>query len=575
MNIFKEFRNIILEAILKIFTQKDLEQVLGNIVIEAPKDDSHGDLATNAAMILAPKLHDKNPRSIAEKISGALKGHRDIREISIAGPGFINIKLTKAKWQACVKQIVDLKSHYGDIDIGQGASVNIEYVSCNPTGPMHIGHARGAVYGDVLANILQRCGFKIIKEFYINDAGSQVTDLAQTVFLRYQEALNKQEIQIPQGLYPGEYLIPVGQKLAKLYPNLTQNDLELIKEFATGQMLELIKKDLQDLGVMHEVFFSEKTLHIEKRIEQVIEKLTAKGFIYKGILPPPKGKVDNKWQAGEQMLFKTTQFGDDQDRTLQKSDGTWTYFAAEVAYFQDKIDRGFAELILVLGADHGGYIKRSQALVKAIDKRVGCVIKTCQLVNYMQNGAPIKMSKRSGDYVTVKDVIDLVGKDVIRFMMLTRKNDMIIDFDIELAKEYSKNNPVFYVQYAHVRTVSILNNASNNFPDAYKALQKEDVNLELLSLEGEIALIKKLAFWPKALEGSAIFHEPHRIVFYLQSLASQFHALWDFNQDGQSYRFIDQEDLQKTSARLMLVQSVKIIIAQGLSLMGVEVMEKM
>jgi arginyl-tRNA synthetase len=572
MNIFKEFRTIVIETILKLFPQEDLGQALDSIVIEAPKDQSHGDLATNAALHLAPKLQDKNPRLVAEKIALALSAHLDVMDAAIAGPGFINIKLTNARWQACVREIISLKEHYGDTDIGRGVRVNVEYVSCNPTGPMHIGHARGAIYGDVLANILQRCGFKVVREFYINDAGGQVEDLAQTVLLRYQQAKSHQEVQIPQGLYPGEYLIPVGQKLAKLHPHLTQDDLELIKEFAIKEMLELIKQDLQALGVTHEVFFSEKTLHTEKKIDKIIQKLTDQGFVYKGTLPPPKGKTGQKWSAQEQILFKTTAFGDDQDRTLQKGDGAWTYFAAEVAYFEDKIARNFTKLILVLGADHGGYIKRSQALVKAIDSSVECVIKTCQLVNYMQNGAPIKMSKRSGDYSTVKDVIDLAGKDVIRFMMLTRKNDMIIDFDIDLVKEYSKDNPVFYVQYAHVRATSILNNAPLI---ACKLLQDMRANLELLVLDSEITLIKKLAQWPKVLEGSAISYEPHRIVFYLQSLASDFHTLWNFNQDNQNYRFIDQDNLEQTSARLALAQSVKIIVAQGLNLMGVQAMEKM
>jgi arginyl-tRNA synthetase len=575
MNIFKEYHTYIIKAAQDLFPNFDLSPLVESIVVEAPKIESHGDLSTNAAMVLASKVAQK-PQEIAKKFLEVLTSHDDIAEVSIAGPGFINFKLKQTRWQRCVKEIISLQDQYGSNNIGKGSYVNVEYVSCNPTGPMHIGHARGAVFGDVLANVLMRCGFKVVKEFYINDAGSQVIDLAKTVFLRYKQAVTKEEITIPEGLYPGDYLIPVGEKLAVEYSSsLSENNLEEIKKFAVDEMMELIKSDLNDLGIKHEVFFSEKTLHNQNKIDHIISKLQSEGFVYKGVLPSPKGKTHENWDAKEQLLFKTTDFGDDQDRPLQKSDGSWTYFAAEVAYFENKIERKFNKLVLILGADHGGYIKRSEAVVKAIDSKVECVIKTCQLVNYVQNGIPIKMSKRSGDFSTVKDIIDLVGKDVIRFMMLTRRNDAVIDFDIAKVVEYSKENPVFYVQYAHVRIVSILNNAKENLSSAYAILTSNETDLTLLSLDEEISLIKNLASWPKVLESSAIFFEPHRIAFYLQSIASDFHALWNLNKDGVGYRFVVADSDNLTASRLSMAMALKIIIAQGLNLMGVKPMEKM
>jgi arginyl-tRNA synthetase len=575
MNIFKEFRGHIIKLTAELFNEFDLSSVMSNIVVEAPKDPSHGDLSTNVAMILASKVAQK-PQIIAAKIKDALANHPDIAQVDIAGPGFINMRLKYEKWQSCVKDIMELGEDYGINNIGQGQNINVEYVSCNPTGPMHIGHTRGAVFGDVLANILQKCGFKVVREFYINDAGSQIETLAKTAFLRYQECITKQPIEIPEGFYPGKYLIPVGEKLAEQYGDkLSEAHLDKIKTFAISEMIKLIKNDLELLGIHHDVFFSEKKLHDEKKIDKIVEKLKAQNLVYEGKLPDPKGKVHENWQAKEQLLFKSTEFGDDQDRPLQKGDGAWTYFASEIAYFEDKINRGFDKLILILGADHGGYIKRSEAVVKAINNNVECIIKTCQLVNYVRDGEPIKMSKRSGEFLTAKDIIDLVGKDAIRFMMLTRRNDIVLDFDVAKVVEYSKDNPVFYVQYAHVRAVSILNNAKENLSQAYEMLSSQKIDLSLLALEEEMTLIKNLATWPKVLESSVIFFEPHRVAFYLQSIASDFHGLWNLSKDGNNYRFITAQDNKLTAARLALVLSVQIIVAQGLKLMGAEPMQKM
>lgn len=570
MNIFKEFQSFIIKGLSKSFGVE--ERLLENIVVEMPREDGHGDLSTNAAMVLAGKLK-KAPKVIAQSICDHLQTHSDVNTCEIAGPGFVNFNLSPAKWQKVLPEILKLKERYGQENIGQGIKVNIEYVSCNPTGPMHIGHTRGAVYGDALVNILQYVGYDVTREFYINDAGSQLDALAKTVFLRYQEALTGKMVKIPEGLYPGEYLIPVGQKLANQHKDLSlEKDVDMIKRFAVSQMMELIKEDLAALGIHHDIFFSEKTLHDQNKISEIVEELTNKGFIYKGTLPPPKGKDQEDFNPEEQLLFKSTEFGDDQDRSLQKKDKSWTYFAAEVAYFKNKIERGFNKLVLVLGADHTGYVKRAQAVCKAIDKSVDCIISTCQLVNYMKGGEAIKMSKRSGNFLCASDIIDLVGADALRFMMLIRKNDAVIDFDVNQVVEYSKDNPVFYVQYAHVRSSSILNSAPE---DACKIFKEEKFDLSLLSLEEEVNLIKKLAAWPKILESAVKTFEPHRIVFYLQSLAAGFHGLWQLYKDGQSYRFIVDNNPQLTAARLALVSSIKVVIANGLGLIGVKPMESM
>jgi len=570
MSVFKEFQEFIIKGLHQAFEIG--EGFFESIVVEMPREEGHGDLSTYAAMVLAGKLK-KAPKMIAQSICDHLQTHPDVVKCEIAGPGFVNFDLKPVRWQKSHTEILELKKKYGQENIGQGARVNVEYVSCNPTGPMHIGHTRGAIYGDALANILEYAGYDVVREFYINDAGSQLDILAKSLFLRYQEALTGKEAKIPEGLYPGEYLIPASKKLAKEHKNLSlEKDAELIKRFAVKEMMELIKEDLAALGLHHDIFFSEKTLHDQNKISDTVEGLTQRGFIYKGSLPPPKGKDVESFNPEEQLLFRSTEFGDDQDRSLQKKDKSWTYFAAEVAYFKDKIARGFNKLILVLGADHIGYIKRAKAVCAAIDKSVDCIITTCQLVNYMKGGQAIKMSKRSGNFLCASDIMELVGADALRFMMLTRKNDVIIDFDVNQVVEYSKDNPVFYVQYAHVRTNSILNSLPE---DARPIFEKGAFDLSFLSLDEEISLIKKLAAWPKVLEGAVKTFEPHRIVFFLQSLAASFHGLWQLYKDGKSYRFIVENNPQLTTARLALAASIKIIIANGLGLIGVKPMERM
>ena len=572
MNIFRTFQELLAQIIHQSFPQVVLSDHA--IVVEVPKDSSHGDLATNAAMVLARQLGQK-PLDLAKDLVAKLSDLEIVNSVIVAPPGFINIRLKKSAWHELLRQVVSLKAQYGKCDLGKGRKVNIEYVSCNPTGPMHIGHARGAVYGDVLANILAKCGYEVLREFYINDAGSQIDKLAETLWLRYQSNINRAEVEIPDGLYPGDYLIPVAQKLVQQCgSHLTKNDFEQIKTFAVSEMLELIKADLANLGIEHEVFFSEKTLHDQGSITSVIERLKDKNIVYEGILPEPKGKKHQEWDSRKQLLFKTTDFGDDQDRPLQKADGSWAYFAAEVAYFENKIQRGFDKLVLVLGADHAGYIKRSEAVVKSIDASKECIIKTCQLVNYLKDGVAMKMSKRAGEFLTVKDIIELVGKDVIRFMMLTRKNDVVVDFDVAKVVEFSKDNPVFYVQYAYVRICSILTNAKEKIPHALTKLNTGQINFSLLILEQELDLIKTIAQWPKILESSALFFEPHRVVFYLQNLASQFHHLWSLQINSAAYRFVT-EDADVTASRLSLACAAQILLRQGLELLGVEPVEKM
>jgi arginyl-tRNA synthetase len=446
---------------------------------------------------------------------------------------------------------------------------------------MHIGHARGAVYGDALAKLLKKCGYKVTKEYYINDAGSQIDDLTKTVILRYKEALTGEKVTIPEGLYPGEYLIDIGSKIFNQFGDklLKMDETachELVKKIAVDEMMLMIRQDLKDLDIEHDVFFSEQSLHDSGKIAEVIKILADMGLIYEGQLPPPKGKEDVNWENRVQLLFKSTAFGDEQDRPVQKSDGAWSYLAADLAYAKDKIDRGFDNLIYVLGADHSGYVKRIKAVVNALGQsRVKCDVKICQIVNFVENNVPIKMSKRKGSFTTVKDVVNEVGKDIIRFIMLTRKNDAPLDFDLEKVKEQSKDNPVFYVQYAHVRTISILSNGKECTPDAYAKFIAREFDLSLLSSEEEIQLIKLLASWPKVLEGAAVYFEPHRIAFYLLNVAAKFHSLWNLGKENNDYRFVVEDNIELTSSRLALVQSTQQIIVRGFEIIGITPMDKM
>ncbi|HJD65068.1 MAG TPA: arginine--tRNA ligase [Rickettsia endosymbiont of Diachasma alloeum] len=576
MNIFNKLKHDIITASTQLYNNSE---IANNASIETPKDSFNGDLSSNIAMIIAAK-ENIPPREVALKFKEILNKLPYIASIEIAGPGFINFTIKADSWHTAIEDILQNESKFFEIDIDKNKNINIEYVSANPTGPMHIGHARGAVYGDVLANILKKVGYPVTKEYYVNDAGSQINDLVSTVILRYREALGE-KIIITDGLYPGEYLISVGQALAKEYGDklLSMDEPErfrIVKNFAIQKMLDLNKEDLKELGVKHDIFFSEQTLHDNGEIEKTVKLLTDMGLIYEGSLPAPKGKVHAEWENRTQELFKSTKYGDDQDRPIKKADGSWTYFASDLAYAKDKIDRGANHLIYVLGADHSGYVKRIEAIVKALGKeQVKVDVKICQLVNFVENGMPVKMSKRLGTFASVQDVNNEVGKDIIRFMMLTRENNKTLDFDLVKVKEQSKENPIFYVQYAHVRTLSILSKAMETIPQSYNSFEAGTYDLSLLSSEEEIEIIKLLASWTKTLETAAKYFEPHRVAFYLINLASKFHALWNFGKENNDYRFIIENNEELTTARLALAKAIQKIIASGLEVIGVEPMERM
>ncbi|MGI4752289.1 MAG: arginine--tRNA ligase [Janthinobacterium lividum] len=576
MNIFNKLKHDIITASTQLYNNSE---IANHASIETPKDSFNGDLSSNIAMIIAAK-ENVPPREVALKFKEILNELPYIASIEIAGPGFINFTIKADSWHTAIEDVLQNESKFFEIDIDKNKNINIEYVSANPTGPMHIGHARGAVYGDVLANILKKVGYPVTKEYYVNDAGSQINDLVSTVILRYREALGE-KITITEGLYPGEYLIPVGQALAKEYGDklLNMDELErfkIVKNFAIQKMLDLNKEDLKELGVKHDIFFSEQALHDNGEIEKTVKLLTDMGLIYEGSVPAPKGKVHTEWENRTQELFKSTKYGDDQDRPIKKADGSWTYFASDLAYAKNKIDRGANHLIYVLGADHSGYVKRIEATVKALGKeQVKVDVKICQLVNFVENGVPVKMSKRLGTFASVQDVNHEVGKDIIRFMMLTRENNKTLDFDLIKVKEQSKENPIFYVQYAHVRTLSILSKAMETIPQSYNSFEAGTYNLSLLSSEEEIEIIKLLASWTKTLETAAKYFEPHRVAFYLINLASKFHALWNFGKENNDYRFIIENNVELTTARLALAKAIQKIIASGLEVVGVEPMERM
>jgi arginyl-tRNA synthetase len=557
---------------------------LSRVLVEPPRDAAHGDMATNAAMVLA-KDAAKKPRELADLIAEQLRADDLIETVDVAGPGFINLTLKAPVWAAALRTAIKAGPAYGH-GAATGGKVNVEYVSANPTGPMHVGHCRGAVFGDALANLLSFAGHDVTREYYINDAGAQVDVLARSAFLRYREALGE-TITIPDGLYPGDYLKPVGEALAAEHGralNQMPEDqwLPLVRAKAIAMMMAMIRADLAALNVTHDVFYSERSL-VEGRdeVRATIEQLQADDKIYQGRLPPPKGAPIEDWEDREQTLFRATAFGDDVDRPLLKSDGSYTYFASDIAYHKSKFDRGFAEMIDVWGADHGGYIKRMQAAVKAITNGKGALdVKLVQLVRLLRAGEPVKMSKRSGDFVTLREVVDEVGKDAVRFMMLYRKNDAVLDFDLAKVIEQSRENPVFYVQYGHARAHSIFRNAREEVPElpqdgAARAAFLGAGAVELLDDAAELALMKKIAAWPRLIEAAAGSHEPHRVAFYLYELASEFHAQWTRGKDSPHLRFIIQSNPSLTVARLALVQGVVTILASGLALLGVGAPEEM
>jgi len=554
------------------------------VTVEPPRDAAHGDMSTNAAMVLA-KDAGRKPRELAETIAEKLRADALVAKAEVAGPGFVNITLRPAAWADTLRAAVRLGSGYGKIDIGNGAPVNVEYVSANPTGPMHVGHGRGAVFGDALANLLAFTGFKVTREYYINDAGAQVDALARSAFLRYREALGEKIGAIPEGLYPGDYLKPVGDAIAAEYGDALAKQSEtswlpIVRDRAVAMMMQTIRDDLAALDVKPDVFFSERSLLMsgEDRVGATIEFLRQRGDVYEGRLPPPKGVPAEDWEDREQTLFRSTAFGDDIDRPLKKSDGSYTYFASDIAYHRSKLERGFRTLIDVWGADHAGYIKRMQAAVAALsDRGAELDVKVVQLVKLLRAGQPVKMSKRAGEFVTLREVVDEVGRDPVRFMMLFRKNDAALDLDLVKVREQSRDNPVFYVQYGHARAQSVFRNARAAFTDLPDNIAQlvEHADLARLNDPVELALMRQVALYPRTLAGAAAAHEPHRIAFYLFDLASEFHALWTLGNASPHLRFIIQNDRQLTEARLVLVQGVAAVLASGLALLGVEAPNEM
>lgn len=584
MNLFTDFEARIKTALeqIDLVKEKRSELDFGRIAVEPPRDASHGDVATNAAMVLAKPL-GTNPRALAEIITEKLKEDPDVAEVSVAGPGFINIRIAVGYWQRLLASMITAGTDYGRSTMGEGRKVNVEYVSANPTGPMHVGHCRGAVVGDALANLLSFAGFDVTKEYYINDAGSQIDVLARSVFLRYREALGEKIGEIPAGLYPGDYLVPVGEALARDYGvklhNMPEDQwMPLVKDRTIDAMMVMIREDLEALNVHHDVFFSERTLHANgaAAIRTAINDLTFKGHVYKGTLPPPKGQLPEDWEDREQTLFRSTEVGDDMDRPLIKSDGSYTYFAADVAYFKNKFDRGFSEMIYVLGADHGGYVKRLEAVARGVSEgKAKLTVLLCQLVKLFRDGEPVKMSKRSGDFVTLRDVVEEVGRDSVRFMMLYRKSSEPLDFDFAKVTEQSKDNPVFYVQYAHARCMSVFRQAKEAFPDL-------DVSPEILakavsgiSDPAELQLVAKVAEFPRLVEAAAQSQEPHRVVFYLYDLASSFHAHWNKGKDQVDLRFINDKSRESSITRLGLVYAVASVLKSGLAIAGTAAPEEM
>jgi arginyl-tRNA synthetase len=585
MNVFADVASRVRAAVesLKVEGVLPADLQLPSFDAEQTRDASHGDVAVNAAMVLAKPSRMK-PRDIAEALKSKLDGAPDIAKVEVAGPGFLNITFKVDVWHALIRTILERGPRYGAGSAALDGKLNVEYVSANPTGPMHVGHCRGAVFGDALANLLVFAGNDVTREYYINDAGGQVNVLARSAFLRYREALGEDIGGIPEGLYPGEYLKPVGQALAAEHgPSLLnmpeETWLPIVRSFAISKMMVMIKDDLAALNITHEIFFSEASLTAggEDKVKSAIETLRAKGLIYEGTLDKPKGHDDAEWEDRVQTLFKSTSFGDDEDRALQKSDGSYTYFAGDVAYHYDKLRRGFLHLINVFGADHVGYIPRMKAAVAALsDGEADLDIKVVQLVRLFKAGEPYKMSKRAGTFVTLRDVVDEVGRDPVRFMMLYRKNQETLDFDFAKVTEQSKDNPVFYVQYAHARAASVLRNAAEQVAGLDRAgANFERADLSILTDQGELEIIKRLAGFPRLIEGAALAHEPHRIAFYLYDLASALHTQWTRGNDSPHLRFIQSNDGVATSARLALILATKTVIKSGLEILGVEAPDAM
>ncbi len=582
MDPFKHFAAEIEAALGRLAASGTLPKLdTAAVTAEPPRDASHGDVATNAALVLS-KQAGRKPREIADLLVGELKKNADVTDISVAGPGFVNLRLSDGFWRARLQDVLQAGRGYGHSAAGAGKKVNVEYVSANPTGPLHVAHARGAVYGDVLASLLEKVGYDVTREYYINDAGAQVDILARSAWLRYREALGEDIGEIPEGLYPGDYLKPVGEALAKQYGDKYRAAPEAewlapFRDFAVTAMMENIKADLELLGVHQTVFSSERALVEAGAVDRAMKTLTDAGLIYVGRLQPPKGMKPEDWEDREQTLFRATEFGDDVDRPLKKSDGSYTYFANDIAYHHDKARRGYLDMIDVWGADHGGYIKRMQAAVKAItgNNKAELDVKVCQIVRLMRGGELVRMSKRAGVFVTLRELIDDVGKDVVRFLMLTRKNDAPFDFDLVKATEQSRDNPVWYVQYAHARTRSVMRQAEQAGERDLMPEALAQADLSPLQDAGELGLIRLMASWPRTVEAAAQAHEPHRLAFYLYDLASAFHVHWNRGKEDATLRFINDGNSELTRARLALVQGVGTVIASGLDIFGVTPAEEM
>ncbi len=573
MNLFAQYQDVVVDALGQLADAGKIPVGLdlSKITAEPPRDFTHGDISTNAAMVLA-KPAGTTPRALAELLLPLLKAHADVVDATIAGPGFLNLKLSEMIWPKLIQSVLDQGERFGSAVLKKPVKINVEYVSTNPTGPLHVGHCRGAVFGDALASLLSFAGYNVTKEYYINDAGAQVDVLAQSAFLRYREALGEDIGEIPSGLYPGDYLKPVGQALAQEFGKslIDKKDwLPIVRDKSIAMMMDMIRDDLATLNIRQEVFFSEKSLQTSGAVESALAVLEKAGQIYIGKLPPPKGETPVDWEDRDQTLFRSSAYGDDTDRALKKSDGSFTYFASDVAYSQNKINRGFQQLIYVLGADHGGYVKRLQAVAAAFAGPGNVLVdaKLCQLVKLLRNGEPVKMSKRAGEFITLREIVEEVGPDVVRFMMLYRKNEAPLEFDFAKVTEQSKDNPVFYVQYAHARICSVLRNAPKEL--------KGEVDFSLLTDEAEMAIIRKIVEFPRVIEASAQAHEPHRISFYLYELASEFHSLWNKGKELPQLRFILSDQDTLTSTRLAFLRAIRYCLANGLKVLGVRPVEEM
>ena len=583
MSIFNDIRGLVISSLDALAAAGDLPAGLdyGRVIVEPPRDAAHGDMATNAAMVLAKPAGSK-PRDIADLLAAALQADAAIETAEVAGPGFINLRLDPTLWRRCLHDVLQAGDRYGDTDLGGGRKVNVEYVSANPTGLLHMGHARGAVFGDALASLLAKAGYAVTREYYINDAGNQIDILAESVIKRGRQQAGEDVPEAAfEGLYPGEEVADAARTAFDLKPGWLELPAAERHAFARSHavafLMDRIREDLAHLGIKQEVYTSEAALVADGAVDRALETLDANGLIYTGVLEPPKGKKPDDWEERPQTLFRASDWGDDVDRPLKKSNGEWTYFATDIAYHFDKYQRGFTELIDVWGADHGGYVKRMSAAVDAITGRKAALdVKICQLVHLLDRGEPVKMSKRAGNVVTIRDVIDQVGKDVVRFIMLTRKNDAPLDFDFAKVTEQSRDNPVFYVQYAHARVHSVFRQAAEALPGLNLGDESLlSANLDLLTDPGELALIKTIAGWPRIVESAAEAHEPHRLAFYLYDVAAEFHAHWNRGKDDAGLRFVVEGERELTLSRLAMIRALALVVASGLKVFGVTPVEEM